>query len=174
MDLEKMDSIVNELEQSSKQLKGFTDVYAEVSTLQSKISQNLELIKENNNNLNIVSDFLKRQIEENTKQLKVINDFLEQKIEEIYKDNKAFQKELDSTLLTRLEKHKSDIHVDLRNEGAQIQRAFETKLNSIFIEIESKFKTLIDLQSKEIQTVKFLNFILIIISLGIGILLLLK
>ena len=92
MDLEKLDNVVNELEQNSKQLKGFTAVYSEISTLQTNISRNLELIEENNRNLNSVSDVIKKQTEENTKQLKVANDFLEQKILEIYKDNKSFMR----------------------------------------------------------------------------------
>jgi hypothetical protein len=168
MDLEKLDNVVNELEQNSKQLKDFTAVYSEISTLQSNISRNLELIEVNNKNLNSVSDVIKKQTEENTKQLKVANEFLEQKIGEIYKDNKAFQKELDSTITTRLDKHKSDIQVEIRNEGTQIQRAFETTLNSNFNSMETKIKERFDLQSKELKILKTLIFILIAIGLGIG------
>ncbi|MEH1009451.1 hypothetical protein VDP25_17060 [Winogradskyella sp. ECml5-4] len=169
MDLEKLDSVVNELEHNSKQLKGFTDVYIEISTLQSDISRNLELIEENNKSLNSVSEFIKRQTAENTKQLKVANEFLEQKIGEIYKDNKAFQKELDATLITRLDKHKSDIQVEIRNEGTQIQRAFETTLNSNFNSMEAKIKERFELQSKVLKTLRILVFILILISLGLGV-----
>lgn len=174
MDLEKLDNVVNELEQNSKQLKDFTAVYSEISTLQSNISRNLDLIEENNKNLNSVSDVIKKQTEENTKQLKVANDFLEQKIGEIYKDNKAFQKELDSTLTTRLDKHKSDIQVEIRNEGTQIQRAFETTLNSNFNSMETKIKERFDLQSKELKTLKTLVFVLIAIGISLGIGLYLK
>ena len=169
MDLEKLDSVVNELENNSKQLKGFTAVYSEISKLQSDISQNLELIEENNKNLNSVSDVIKKKTEENTKQLKVTNDFLEQKIGEIYKDNKAFQKELDATLITRLDKHKSDIQVEIRNEGTQIQRVFETTLNSNFNSMESKIIERFDSQSKDLKTIKILIFVIIAIGIGLGI-----
>jgi hypothetical protein len=174
MDLEKLDSVVNELEQNSKQLKDFTAVYSEISKLQSNISRNLELIEQNNKNLNSVSDVIKKQTEENTKQLKVANDFLEQKIGEIYKDNKAYQKELDATLITRLDKHKSDIQVEIRNEGTQIQRAFETTLNSNFNSMETKIKERFDLQSKELKTLRILVYVLIAIGIGLGIGLYLK
>ena len=174
MDLEKLDSVVNELEHNSKQLKGFTDVYSEISTLQSNISRNLELIEENNKSLNSVSDVIKKKTEENTEQLKVANDLLEQKIGEIYKDNKSFQKELDATLITRLDKHKSDIQVEIRNEGTQIQRAFETTLNSNFSTMESKIKERFELQSKELKTLKILVFVLIAIGIGLGVGLYLK
>lgn len=174
MDLEKLDSIVNELEHNSKQLKGFTAVYSEISTLQSNISRNLELIEENNKNLNSVSDIIKNKTEENTEQLKVANNFLEKKIGEIYKDNKSFQKELDATLITRLDKHKSDIQVEIRNEGTQIQRAFETTLNSNISKMEGKIKERFELQSKELKTLKILVLVLIAIGIGLGVVLYLK
>jgi len=174
MDLEKLDSVVNELEFNSKQLKGFTDVYSEISALQSNISRNLKLIEDNNKSLNTVSDVIKVKTEENTKQLKVANDFLEQKIGEIYKDNKAFQKELDAALVTKLDKHKSDIQIEIRNEGTQIQRAFETTINSNFNSMESKIKERFDSQSKELKIMKILIFVLIVIGIGLGIGLYLK
>jgi hypothetical protein len=169
MDLEKLDNVVNELEQNSRQLKDFTTIYSEIGDLQLRLSRNLGFIEENNKNLNIVSDVLKRKTEENTKQLKVLNDFLEQKIEVIYKDNKSFQKDLDSTLITRLDKHKSDIQIEIRNEGTQIQRAFETTLNSNFNSIEIKIKERFDIQTNELKTLRIMVFILIIIGIGLGI-----
>ena len=174
MDLDKLDNVVNELEQNSNQLKGFTAVYSEISSLQSSIKQNLKLIEENNRNLNSVSEVIKQKTAENTQQLKFVNELLEQKIGEIYKDNKAFQKELDATLITRLNKHKSDIQVDIRNEGTQIQRAFETTLNSNFNTMEIKLKESFDLQTKELKTIKVLIFVLIAIGIGLGIGLYLK
>lgn len=174
MDLEKLDSVVNELELNSKQLKDFTDVYSEISSLQSNISHNLQLIEQNNKSLNSVSSVIKKKTEENTELLKVANEFLEQKIGEIYKDNKSFQKELDATLITRLDKHKSDIQVEIRNEGTQIQRAFETTLNSNFNTMQSKIKEQFELQSKELKTLKILVFILIAIGVGLGVGLYLK
>ena len=151
-----------------------SDVYSEISSLQSNISHNLQLIEQNNKSLNSVSSVIKKKTEENTELLKVANEFLEQKIGEIYKDNKSFQKELDATLITRLDKHKSDIQVEIRNEGTQIQRAFETTLNSNFNTMQSKIKEQFELQSKELKTLKILVFILIAIGVGLGVGLYLK
>ncbi|MBE7646616.1 hypothetical protein [Tenacibaculum finnmarkense] len=174
MDLEKLDNIVIELEQNSEELKGFTQVYSEISSLQSNISLNLELIEENNKNLNSVSNVIKKETRENSNQLKLINNTVEQKTERINTDNKAFQRELDATLITRLDKHKSDIQVDIRNEGIQIQRAFETTLNSNFNSMESKIKERFELQSKELKTLRVLVFVLITIGIGLGVGLYLK
>lgn len=174
MDLEKLDSVVNELELNSKQLKGFTDVYAEISALQTNINRNLKLIEENNKNLNSISKVIKKQSEESLKQLKAANDILEQKIAELYKDNKSFQKELDASLITRLDKHKSDIQVEVRNEGTQIQRAFKTTLDDNFNAMKKEVKEQFELQTKELKLLKILLIILTIISIGLGIALYLK
>jgi type II secretory ATPase GspE/PulE/Tfp pilus assembly ATPase PilB-like protein len=174
MDLEKLDSAINELELNSKQLKNFTAVYSDISALQSNISRNMDLIEENNKTLNSISNFIKKQTEDNKKQLKIANDFLDQKIGEIYKDSKAFQKELDATIITRLDKHKSDIQIEIRTEGTQIQRAIDTALQSSFYEMESKFKERFEIQSKELITLKSLVYVLIVIGVGLGIGLYLK
>jgi uncharacterized protein involved in exopolysaccharide biosynthesis len=86
MDLEKLDDVVAELEHNSKQLKDFTTIYSEISTLQSKINRNLILLEETNKSLNSASDIIKRKTEENTKQLKIANDLLNQKVEVRYTD----------------------------------------------------------------------------------------
>ena len=174
MDLEKLDNVVNELEDNSKQLKSFTTVYSEISTLQKDLNKNLKLIEENNNSLNSVSKEIKKRTLENTKQIKDTNDFLEKKTGEIYKDNKSFQKELDASLITRLDKHKSDVQVEIRNEGVQIQRAFENALNASFGQMESKIKEELTVQNSELKTMKLVLFILVFLLVGLSIGLYLK
>ena len=99
---------------------------------------------------------------------------IQKKIQELYQDNKNFQKELDASLITRLDKHKSDIQVEVRNEGAQIQRGFETTLNSNFNSLESKLKEFFDVQSKRLNMLKILIFVTIGIGIGLAIGLYLK
>lgn len=98
----------------------------------------------------------------------------QKQLEESYKDNKVFQKELDGSIVTRLDKHKSDIQIELRNEGAQIQRAFENSLTSNFNQMEAKLKSEFEKQSKKIGSQKILMVILIIISLATVITVLIK
>ena len=91
------------------------------------------------------------------------------KIQELYQDNKNFQKELDASLITRLDKHKSDIQVEIRNEGSQIQRSFETTLDTNFNSMETKLKELFDVQFKQLNMLKVLIFITIGIGIGLAI-----
>lgn len=94
-----------------------------------------------------------------------LNDFVINKFNELFADNKAFQKEIDSNLISRLEKHKSDIQVEIRNEGTQIQRAFENTLTSNFNNMESKLQEHFKTQTKQMNLLKVLLFV----SIGIGI-----
>ncbi len=157
-DLEKLDNTIKELEKQSNDLKDFNAVYAEIAKLKQDLLENLKLLKENNKGLSDISKEVEKRLDESQK-----------KIDEIYKDNKAFQKELDASIASRLDKHKSDIHVDIRNEGTQIQRAFETTLNSNFNQMESKMKVAFERQTKQFSILKILNSILIAFSLGLAI-----
>jgi transcriptional regulator of heat shock response len=108
------------------------------------------------------------------KSIESLESELLKKIQELYQDNKNFQKELDASLITRLDKHKSDIQVEVRNEGTQIQRGFETTLNTNFNSMESKLKELFDVQSKQLNMLKILMFVTIGIGIGLAIGLYLK
>jgi NADH/NAD ratio-sensing transcriptional regulator Rex len=116
MDLEKLDKTINELDLSSKQLKGYTEIFNELTKLQISISENTESFKNNSRNL------------------ETINTAINESISEFHK----LVKELDSSMVSRLERHKSDIQVEIRNEGTQIQRAFENSLNNGFNNLEHK------------------------------------
>ena len=167
--LEKLGNAIKELEIQSNDLKDFNKVYSEIGKLQGRISESLTLLKDNNDGFSSISKQVKYRLDESKEHLKKLNSEMLKKIQELYQDNKKFQKELDSSLITRLDKHKSDIQVEIRNEGAQIQRGFETTLNSNFSSMELKLKEFFDVQSKELKTLKILVFILIIIATGMGI-----
>jgi chromosome segregation ATPase len=155
-DLEKLDNAINELEKQSNELKDFNSVYAEIAKLKQDILENLKLLKENNEGLADISKAVEKRLEESQK-----------KIDEIYKDNKAFQKELDGSITSRLEKHNSDIQVEIRNVATQLQRSIETVLNSNFNEMETKQKDSFDRQAKQLNFLKTMTYIIITLSIGI-------
>jgi protein subunit release factor A len=167
-DLEKLDNAIKELEIQSNDLKDFNKVYSEIGKLKDGISNNLSLLKENNDGFSTISTEVKSRLEESKKQVESLESELLKKVQELYQDNKNFQKELDASLITRLDKHKSDIQMEVRNEGTQIQRGFETTLNTNFNSMESKLKELFDVQSKQLNMLKVLMFATIGIALAIG------
>ncbi|MCW3807698.1 hypothetical protein [Plebeiibacterium marinum] len=173
-DLEKLDNAIKELETQSNDLKEFNKVYSEIGKLKGDISANLDLLKKNNDGFNSIATEIKSSLEKSHEQLTRIESELLQKIQELYQDNKNFQKELDSSLVSRLDKHKSDIQVEIRNEGTQIQRSFENALTLNFNNMESKIKEQFSLQNKQLSTIKVLAFIILGIGIGLAIGLYLK
>lgn len=173
-DLAKLDNAIKELEEQSNDLKEFNKVYSEIGKLKSDISENLRLLKEKNDDFESLSKRIQERLEESKKQLENLESELIKKIQELYQDNKNFQKELDSSINSRLEKNKSDIQVEIRNEGTQIQRAFENALISNFNNMESKLKEQFTGQSKQINTLKILLFVVIVIVVGLAVGLFLK
>tara|TARA_R110002020_G_scaffold98148_3_gene233832 strand:+ start:121 stop:648 length:528 start_codon:yes stop_codon:yes gene_type:complete len=173
-DLAKLDNSIKELEEQSNDLKEFNKVYSEIGKLKSDISENLKLLKENNDGFESLSINIQERLEQSKKQLINLESELLKKIHELYQDNKNFQKELDSSINSRLEKNKSDIQVEIRNEGTQTQRAFENTLTSSFNKMESKFKEQFEGQTKQLNTLKILLFVVLAIGIGLAIGLYLK
>lgn len=173
-DLTKLVNTINELEEQSNNLKEFNKVYGEIGKLKQDFANSLRLLKENNEGLGIVSEKIQSRLVKSEKQIEKLESELLKKIQELYQDNKNFQKELDASLITRLDKHKSDIQVEIRNEGTQIQRAFEISLNTNFNSMESKLKKNFYQQTKQLNTLKILMFVMIGIGIGLAIGLFLK
>lgn len=170
--LVKIDTSVNEsiikIERRQRELKEILD--KELDEIKKTIIQE---IVELNTEIKKLSGILVQTIQAGYKEIsedqKNALNKINTKIDEIYKDNKLFQKELDSSIASRLDKHKSDIQVVIRDEGNQIQRAIETTLNSGFNQMESKMKHAFEQQTKQLNKLKTLTFILIAVSVGLAV-----
>ena len=99
---------------------------------------------------------------------------IDTKFEELQKQNKEFYKELDSSIFTRLDKHKADIQVAIQNEGTQIQRAFENTITNQFNIFENKVNEKISLVLKNQEKNKTLSIISLVTLIATLLLLLTK
>jgi hypothetical protein len=168
-DLKKLDNVVKELEEQSNELKEFNKIFSEIGRIKQDISKNIDLQKENNNNFRFLSGDIQKRLENSQNQFENLKVEFLGKIQELYQDNKSFQKELDASIVTRLDKHKSDIQLEIRNEGAQMQRSFENALISNFNSLEAKINEKFASQTKQLKTLKILLFIIIGIGIGLAI-----
>ena len=144
MDLEKFDETIQELDLSSKKLKGYTEIFNELSKLQGAISDNNKFFKNNSKNLETITNSINESLSEFHKLIK----------------------ESDSSIVSRLNRHKSDIQVDIRSEGTQIQRAFENALTNNFNNLEQKITDRFRNFENKVKN----NKSLIIVSIIMGIL----
>jgi len=173
-DFEKLDTVIRELEEQSSELKEFNKVYSEIGRLKTDISENFSLLKKHTEDLGVVSSRINSFIDSSKKQFDEIQNGVSKKMEESYQDNKTFQKELDASLITRLDKHKSDIQVEIRNEGSQQQRAFENTLNNNFNNIDAKLKEQFDKVDNKVKILTNLNILLVVLVIAMVVFLYLK
>lgn len=170
----------DELEKFNKSTTDFQERFIkDISKLEQLINSKIDEVNKSTIDFsNKLEQLIDSKIDEVNDITQKNNDLLEsgiqKKIQELYQDNKNFQKELDASLITRLEKHKSNIQVELRNEGAQIQRGFETTLNSNFNSMDSTLKERFEIQSKQLNTLKILIFVVVVIGISLAIGLYLK
>ena len=168
--LEKLDKAVEQLEQQSRDLGEFLRVYELVTSLKSDIESSREKINQNYNSFNELSEKIQKVLVEHSESLSDLEKKLLEKVRELYDDNKKYQKELDGTIATKLEKNKSDIEVTVRNEGSQIQRSFETSLKSNFNEMKQVLNDKFEEHSKYVRRNTAILITLIVTQIAIGVL----
>ena len=160
---QELNKTISELEMQVKKFKSISEVYSELTTLK------FDLVR------------LKEQSSFSAEKISIITDKLDGKLgtyekllSDLAMDNKNFQKELEQHITSKLEKHKSDIQVEIRNEGIQIQRGFENSLTQNFNNLQSKMQEIYSKQEKQISALKILVYIIIASCFGLGTMILLK
>lgn len=168
--LKKLDNTIEQLERQSRDLEEFARIYKLISSLKSDIESSQAKIVENNDSFSELVDKIQKVLGEYSESLESMENKLLEKVRELYDDNKKYQKDLDGTINSKLEKNKSDIEVTVRNEGAQIQRAFETSLKSNFTEMSRAIDDRFDLQSKTVMRNTTLLIVILLVQLVTGLL----
>ncbi len=160
---QELNKTISELETQVRKFKSISEVYSELSALKS------DLVR------------LKEQSSDSADKIKTITEKLDNKLAtyeklltELSKDNKSFQKELEQHITSKLDKHKSDIQVEIRNEGVQIQRGFENSLTLNFNNLQSKIQEIYSKQEKKISLLQTLLIVVIVLCLGLGAIIFLK
>lgn len=160
---QELNKTISELEMQVKKFKNISEVYSELSALKS------DLIR------------IKEQCGDSAVKIKTITEKLDGKLvtyekllTELSKDNKSFQKELEQHITSKLDKHKSDIQVEIRNEGTQIQRGFENSLTLNFNNLQSKIQEIYSKQEKKISLLQTLLIVVIGLCLGLGLIISLR
>mgnify|MGYP001163421020 CR=1 FL=1 len=164
--IEKLNNSILDIEQSANSLKSYSKAYAEIEKLQDKISSNLSSSESISNELKDLIESFRIAIDDNSKQLKQIQELVESKIDELYKDNKSFQKELDSTLITRLDKSKSDIQVEIRDVESRLQSSVKSEINNSYKDLETKQTQQFDKQLNQIKIIKYFMVGVVVLSLA--------
>lgn len=140
-DLKKLDDIVNQLDIESKKLKIFHEIYAEIEKLKDDLESNIKELEANSEKLDKSSVKLDKEAKLLNDKLSEIQNSILQKVDDIEETNKKFQREFDSDLTSKLNKHSSDIEVTIRAEAKETANSIENSLTKLFPEQLSEIKT---------------------------------
>jgi len=134
--LKKLDNLIDDLEKQAEDLGAFASVHSEISDIKTEISDNLNSLQNGNKELSDISNSIKNNVENLEKKidnaLGEIESKILKKIQIIEDENRKFYKDIDSSIVTRLDKHKSDIQIDNRKESRGSVEVIESNLKSLF------------------------------------------
>ena len=149
--LKKLDNLIDDLEKQAEELGDFASVHSEISDIKVSISENLTSLKSGNKELSEISTGIKNNVEDLESKvnnlLKEVESKILNKIQIIEDDNKKFYKDIDSSIVTRLDKHKSDIQIDIRRESKDTIEVIESNLKSVVQER-------MELQDQKLELIK--------------------
>lgn len=144
MNAGKLDKTIEEIENQSEKLKSITKVYEELGKLQEEVAAGVESYEEIANSLNNIKSEIENSIKNQSDFWdKLRNDVVDfnkgynKQIELLREENKSLYNSLENIVSSKLEKHKSDIQVEIRNEGMQIERGFKNAIDEKFISLET-------------------------------------
>lgn len=160
---QELNKTISDLESQVKKFKSITEVYSELINLKTELVRIKQLTGASSESIKIIT----QKIDE-----KLVA--YEKFIFDLKKENKTFHNDLQDHISSRLEKHKSDIQVEIRNEGMQIQRGFENSLTLNFNNLQSKLQEIYYKQEKKISVLRALLISIILMCLALGAILFFK
>jgi hypothetical protein len=126
---EKLDNAVIELEKQAIQLKDFNKVYTAMASLRESIESGAKDLSLGTAELST----LKKEIQSTLESFST-------KVDEIYSDQKRFYKELDDSITSRLDRQKSELQLEIRNEISQLQKVIDNSLESRLRSLDDQHK----------------------------------
>lgn len=112
MSLEKLEQIINEMENIGEDFKRYKEIYNELSELQNKIAGSVEDLKDNKDSLETLNNDITSSIENLRTKVEELNLLLPQKMLEIMTSNK-------------------DIQIDIKNKHEEIIKFFNNKTEEL-------------------------------------------
>jgi len=132
-DLKKLDEVVDQLGVQSQKLMKFSEIYAEIDKIKADLEVNINTFTSSSEKLDKSTEALNKETKKLSAKLTEIQSGIMQRIDLIEDANKKFQRDLDSDITSKLNKHQSDFEVTVRSEGKATADTIENKLNTTFL-----------------------------------------
>ena len=132
-DLKKLDEVVDQLGVQSQKLMKFSEIYAEIDKIKTDLELNVKAFASSSEKFDKSSEALNKETKKLTAKLTEMQAGIMQRIDLIEESNKKFQRDLDSDMTSKLNKHQSDFEITVRTEGKSTADVIENKLNNTFL-----------------------------------------
>ena len=127
-DLERLDVVLKDLEDNSKELANMTAVYKKIAEIGDNLSSLAVRITDNESALKELADELRN---EQSRLSKICGDFAEEQRDKLEK--------YDSQMSSRLERFVSDLVVEIRRGNDQTEKGLEVAIRQASSQLEEKF-----------------------------------
>jgi len=127
-DLERLDVVLKDLEDNSKELANMTAVYKKIAEIGDNLSSLADRITDNESALKELADELRN---EQSRLSKICGDFAEEQRDKLEK--------YDSQMSSRLERFVSDLVVEIRRGNDQTEKGLEVAIRQASSQLEEKF-----------------------------------
>lgn len=172
--LSKLDETVTQLEIQAEALKQNNRVLSRISELSSAIEKGVSELSIGNKNFDETKTNIQNTLKSLNDSVSTLEKSNEKNFDLLVTSNKKFLREFEDTITSKLGRFSSDIQVTIRQERTQLQESLQNNIASQFNNLESKQKDLFLSQAKQIAVLKVLLIVVTVISLGIGVVMLLK
>ncbi len=173
--LNELDKSITELEEQTGILKSNNKILSKVSEIKESLDSSVKKISENNKGFEEIRKNLSSELEKITNQITLLEKSNASFIDDLTSTNKKVIRELEDTLMSKLDRLSTEMQNALRSEVAQLEKSMKNDIaerfnqlndnqKSLFKEQETNTKQLVEVNSKSIKT---LNYVLIGLSIGL-------
>jgi hypothetical protein len=173
--LNELDKSITELEEQTGILKSNNKILSKVSEIKESLDSSVKKISENNKGFEEIRKNLSSELEKITNQITLLEKSNASFIDDLTSTNKKVIRELEDTLMSKLDRLSTEMQNALRSEVAHLEKSVKNdiaerfnQLNDnqklLFKDQEANTKLLVEANSKSIKT---LNYVLIGLSIGL-------
>lgn len=165
-DLATLDETITQLASQAEALKQNNGALSKVTSLVEEINKGVVELHRGNDNFDTVKQSLKVSLESFNNHIVTLGKQNDKHIDDLVSTTKKFSRDLEGDVSSKISKFSSDIQVTVRTENKELA----DKQTQHFEKQKERFDT----QAKQLAALRILLFVSIAISIGLGVIVLVK
>lgn len=136
----KLNNTINELEKTTQDMMGIKEVLVQIEGLYKEVAAAGINVVDINEHLKSTSNIISNSLNS-----------IQNGVEAFREENSKLYKETQYEVFKGLERHRSDLQIDIRSEGTQIERTFQNILDKHFLELDKNIRDEFSTYNKKIE-----------------------